>query len=301
MARRRFLSLLASPWRDHAGRFAPLKAAVLVGVLIPALDMAVLFEMNALGGRPVHEMILRCGHWAVRFLLLTLAVTPLRAVLDWPRVLLLRRMLGVTAAAYAVTHLMLYCADTGWRPLFVASEILHHIYLTIGFATLLGLLALAITSTDGWQRRLGRRWKKLHRLVFPLAVLALTHYFLQAKADTTDAVFAAGIFVWLAAWRLSPRRWQGRLALLPALAVLAAILTGLIETAWYGLATHVDAARVLLANFTIAYGPRPSLEILLVTALLLPLAAGRRWWKGRRGKARARPWSRKGAEAPLSP
>ena len=79
---------------------------------------------------------------------------------------------------------------------------------------------LAVTSTDGWQKRLGRRWKRLHRLVFVLLPLALWHYFLQSKSDVTDAVFVTGLACWLVLWRLAPKRWRGRLALLPPLALV---------------------------------------------------------------------------------
>ena len=150
------------------------------------------------------------GDWTIRFLLLTLAVTPARAVLDWPGVVKLRRMLGVTAACYAGAHFLLYCIDQNWQPGTVASEIALRFYLTIGFAALLMLGVLAVTSTDGWQKRLGRRWKRLHRLVFVLLPLALFHYFLQSKSDVTDAVFVTGLACWLLLWRLAPQRWQGR-------------------------------------------------------------------------------------------
>jgi sulfoxide reductase heme-binding subunit YedZ len=216
----------------------------------------------------------------VRFLLASLAVTPLRAVLDWSRVVILRRMLGVGAACYAFCHLALYCADQQWALATVASEIVLRFYLTIGFTAWLGLMTLAVTSTDGWQKRLRQRWKKLHRLVFPIAVLALFHYFMQSKSDVTSAVFAAGVFAWLGFWRLAPKRWQSRLWLPLGLAVLAPIATALVEGAWYGLATGVRAARVLAANLDLAAG-RPSQQIAVCALVLLLLATARRLWKRR--------------------
>jgi DMSO/TMAO reductase YedYZ heme-binding membrane subunit len=104
-------------WRDYGGRFSWLKLSALLFALYPAAWLVLRIAGNDLGGRPVTELIHGVGDWAIRFLLITLAVTPARAVFDWPRVLLLRRMLGVTAACYAVSHLTLYCVDQKWNML----------------------------------------------------------------------------------------------------------------------------------------------------------------------------------------
>ncbi len=283
-------------WEDHANRLSWLKAAVLLVLLWPGGMLLAQYAAGALGGRPITQLIHGTGDWTVRFLLATLAVTPLRAVWDWQRVLLLRRMLGVGTACYAGAHFILYCIDSKWRPGFIASEIVLRFYLTIGFVALLGLAALAVTSTDGWQKRLGRRWKALHRLVFPIAALALFHYFLQSKADVTDAVFATGVFAWLGFWRLAPRRWQNRLLVPLGLAVLAPVATALVEATWYGLATGVKAARVLAANldFDITFGLRPSGNVLVLAVAVLAVAAVRRLWKRR---ARPAPSTRRPAAA----
>lgn len=262
-------------WRDPAGRFSALKLVALFILLAPALWLLLRIAGGDLGARPINELILRTGDWTVRFLLATLAVTPLRAVLDWPRVVLLRRMFGVGSACYAGAHFLLYCTDQNWRLATVASEIALRIYLTIGFTALLGLLTLAITSTDGWQRRLRQRWKKLHRLVFPVALLALVHYFMQSKAGVSNAVIAAGVFSWLALWRLAPKRWQSHLGLALGLALAAPPATALVEGAWYGLATGVRASRVLAANLDLAAG-RPSAWVGVMALAVLLLAALRR-------------------------
>ena len=268
-------------WRDHGNKFSALKLAALLVVVAPGLHLLVRFVVGDLGGRPITQMIHGTGDWAVRFLLATLAVTPLRAAFDWPRVVLLRRMLGVATACYAVLHLSLYVVDQKFQLGVVATEIAVRFYLTIGFTALLGLIALGVTSTDGWQKRLGRRWKQLHRLVFPIAMLGLFHYFLQSKADVSAAVFAAGVFAWLGFWRLAPRRWRGRLALPVALALAASLATALIEGAWYGLATRIKASRVLWANLDIDAGLRPAGEVLVLALLVLGIAGGRRLWQRR--------------------
>ena len=265
-----------APWRDPAGKFSWLKAVTLVLVLLPGIDLALAWAGGELGGRPVTEVIHGTGEWTVRFVLLSLAVTPARVVLDWPRIVLLRRILGVTAACYAGAHLSLYCVDQKWHMLTVVSEIVLRFYLTIGFVALLGLLSLAATSTDAAMRRMGRGWKRLHKLIFAIAVLALLHYFLQSKADVTAAVFVTGLYVWEVLWRLAPRAWQRSVWLLPPLAVIAAAATAGIEATWYALATGANAQRVLAANLNIAFGPRPAVEVLILGVAVFAVACLRR-------------------------
>jgi sulfoxide reductase heme-binding subunit YedZ len=253
------------PWRDRRGKFLPLKAIVLAAVCIPGLLAAFWWADGDLGGRPVIEVIHRTGLWAVRFLLIALAVTPLRAALNWGKLLLLRRMLGLTALAYAVAHFSLYIVDQGGNLLVVASEIVHRFYLTIGFIVLLGLIALGVTSTDAAIRRMGRWWKRLHRLSYPLGVLALLHYFIQSKANVSEPVFVAGLYVWLMLWRALPVAWQRPIAIYPALALLSGLAAAGIEFAWYGIATHINPWRVLAADETLRFGLRPAHYVVLVT------------------------------------
>jgi sulfoxide reductase heme-binding subunit YedZ len=246
------MRILAAPFLDPAGRFSALKTGCLLFCLLPAALVLQQALAGTLGPRPITEAIHQVGDWTVRLLLLTLAVTPARALLDWPRVVLLRRMLGVATACYASLHITLYAMDQQWNLWVVASEIVRRFYLTIGFVALLGLLTLAITSTDGWQKHLRGRWKKLHRLVFPIAVLGLFHYFIQSKIDVTSATFYAGLFCWLMLWRALPRRWQGRALALPGLVIGAGLATAAVEALWYGLATRVPALLVLAANLDLA-------------------------------------------------
>jgi sulfoxide reductase heme-binding subunit YedZ len=253
------------PWRDRRGKFLPLKAAVLAAVFVPGLLAAFWWADGDLGAKPVTEVIHETGLWAIRFLLIALAVTPLRAALDWGKLLLLRRMLGLTALAYAVAHFSLYIVDQGGNLLVVASEIVHRFYLTIGFVVLLGLIALGATSTDAAIRRMGRWWKRLHRLTYPLGVLALLHYFIQSKANVSEPVFVAGLYVWLMLWRVLPARWQRPIAVYPLLAMVAGAATAGIEFAWYGIATHINPWRVLAAEETLHFGLRPAHYVVLVT------------------------------------
>jgi sulfoxide reductase heme-binding subunit YedZ len=266
------------PWYDPAGRFSWLKLGVLLALLAPAAAYTASYLTHDLGPRPLTQLIHASGDWAIRFLLTSLAVTPLRGLLDWPRVIILRRLIGVTAALYALAHLLLYIIDQKWNLLTVASEIALRFYLTIGFIALLGLAALAVTSTDAWQKYLRQRWKKLHRLVFPITTLALFHYVLQSKADVTAAMLAIGIFAWLALWRLAPKRLQSRIPLALGLAILAPIATALVEGLWYAAATGVRASRVLAANLDPS-AMRPSMGVLIGAGAVLVLMVGRKMQK----------------------
>jgi sulfoxide reductase heme-binding subunit YedZ len=268
--------MMLSLTRDPSGRFAPLKALCLALCLYPLLLLAVRWGLRDLGGRPITEAIHVSGDWTVRFLVLTLAVTPARAVLDWSRVLLLRRMLGVTTACYAALHLVLYMLDQKWDLWIVGREIVLRVYLTIGFVALLGLIALAVTSTDGWQKKLRGRWKQLHSLVFPIAVLGILHFYMQSKSNVSDAVVYSGYVFWLLLWRRLSRPQQGRLNWLPAIAVGAAVLTAIAEALWYGLATRLSGWRVLAANLNPEMDPRPAVLVLLAGLGVWGLAALRR-------------------------
>lgn len=261
------------PWLDRAGRPSWLKLVVFLACLAPACELAVAYRLDALGAKPVTALIHGTGEWAMRFLLATLAITPLRRIADWPRLILLRRMLGVTAMAYALAHLALYAVDQNLDLAKVASEIVLRIYLTIGFVALAGLVALGATSTDAAIRNMGPKWHRLHRLVYTITVLGLVHYFLQAKIDVSAPVFWMGVFLLLMGWRIMRRfHLPERPWALLLLAVTAALLTGGLEAAWYGLASGVPAGLVLSANLDFSGPIRPAWWVLAV-GLALPAAA----------------------------
>jgi sulfoxide reductase heme-binding subunit YedZ len=273
--------------RDPAGRLSALKIVTLLLALWPGVSLAIDWATQNLGPKPVTEVIHGTGLWAIRFLVITLAVTPTRGLLDLPRVVMLRRMLGVTSACYAAAHLTLFALDKQWNLFKVATEILSRFYLTIGFFAMMGLFALAITSTDGWQKSLGRDWKRLHKLVFVIAPLALFHYGIQSKADVSDMVFLTGLFLWLMFWRLLPRRLQSKLWPLPGFALGAGLLAALIETAWYMVRNHVNGWMVFAANFDPAnldpaFGPRPAVAVVLAGLVAVVVVGLRKVTKRRR-------------------
>ena len=137
----------AFPWTDHNRRLVPLKLAVFVALFGPAAWVVFAYGAGLLGARPLNEAIHEAGLWTIRLIFLALAVSPLRQIWQWPRLILVRRMVGVAAFAYALFHLSLYVTSESFDVGKVASEIVSRVYLTIGFAALLGLSALAATST----------------------------------------------------------------------------------------------------------------------------------------------------------
>lgn len=268
------------PWKDFSGRLSPLKLAVFIAVFVPALWTVMAFGLGWLEPRPLNEAIHRFGLWTIRLIFITLAITPLRQILQWPRLLLVRRMTGVAAFAYAITHLTLYSTDQAFDLAKIATEIAVRIYLTIGFTAVLGLSALAATSTDGMIKRLGaRRWQQLHRLVYAIALLAAVHYWMQSKLEIWEPTIFAGIYVWLMGYRLLARfvGVRGRLPLgwVGGLAVIAAALTAIGEAAYFRLAYGVDPMRVLDANLSLVTGVRPAVIVLGLGLAVTAARAGR--------------------------
>jgi methionine sulfoxide reductase heme-binding subunit len=269
------------PWNDYGGRLSPLKLAVFVALFLPALYVVIAFPRGWLGARPVTEAIHQIGIWTIRFIFLALAVTPLRDIWQWPRLILVRRMLGVSACAYALFHLTLYTGDEAFDIAKVASEIVLRFYLTIGFVALCGLAALAATSTDRMIRRLGRRWQTLHRLVYLIALLAVVHFWLQSKLQVWEPTIMAGLYFWLMGYRLLAARFavRGRLPLLwvAALAPAAAVLTAAGEATYFHFAYHVPVWRVIMVNWSLMTGVRPAVVVLGITAAIAAAGAVRQW------------------------
>ncbi len=239
-------------WRDAAGRLSALRIAVLVLLFVPWVIAAYDFNFNpvAVGARPLNNVIHRTGYWALIFLMMALAVTPLRRIGRFNQLVDVRRILGVGAFVYAACHILLFVADQMFDLWKVASEIALRLYLTIGFVALIGLTVLAVTSTDGMVRRLGgKRWQRLHNVIYAIGLLVLIHYFQQTKADVAVPTFAAGLFTWMIGYRLliklrkvrdEPPPWM-----LLALSVAVAALTFAAEAIGIGIVFHVSPLRVL--------------------------------------------------------
>jgi methionine sulfoxide reductase heme-binding subunit len=188
--------LLSSSWT---------KAALFVLCLLPVLHLLWNFQHDALGANPVERITHRTGDWTIRFLMITLTVTPLRKVFKLPKVALFRRMLGLFAFFYGFLHLMTWAwldKSFDWREM--GNDVLKRRFITMGMTALALMIPLAITSTAGWVRRLGFvRWQKLHRLIYFSASAAVIHYYWLVKSDVREPLLYFGILVVLMTYRLA--------------------------------------------------------------------------------------------------
>jgi sulfoxide reductase heme-binding subunit YedZ len=183
-----------------------LKAIVFVAALMPAtrLAVAVAFYPDWLGANPAEYITRSTGDWTLRFLLLTLAVTPLRKLLGWHWLAGFRRMLGLYAFFHALVH---FSSFVSFDHVFELAEILKDIvkrpFITVGFLSLVLMTPLAITSTDKMVRRLGaKRWLALHRLVYVIAPLGVLHFWWMVKKDVTEPAIYGAILALLLGYRL---------------------------------------------------------------------------------------------------
>jgi sulfoxide reductase heme-binding subunit YedZ len=165
---------------------------------------------NSLGADPIEATQDFMGIWALRMLLATLAITPLRKLTGKAWLIRLRRMTGLFALFYASMHFLNYLVpDQGLDWAEIIEDIIDRPFITLGALALLGLIALGITSTAGWQRRLGRRWQQLHRLVYLLAILACWHFWWQVKEDIREPLIYSAILAALLGVRLLTRKKRG--------------------------------------------------------------------------------------------
>ena len=169
-----------------------LKGAIWAVGLAPVAYLIVGFVRGSLGLLPVDTIILVEGRWALVFLLATLAVTPIRRLTGWNRLARARRLLGLFAFFHASVHFLAYAGiDKLFGLVAILEDVRDRRYITAGMAALLLLVPLAATSTRGWIRRLGKRWLKLHRLVYPAAALGVLHFYWKVRADTFWPLLAA--------------------------------------------------------------------------------------------------------------
>ncbi|MDE2980624.1 MAG: sulfoxide reductase heme-binding subunit YedZ [Gemmatimonadota bacterium] len=187
------------------------RIAIWVVGLAPPIWLTTALFRRTLGINPVETIILVEGRWTLVFLLATLAVTPIRRLTGWNRIVQLRRLLGLFAFFHACVHFLSY---VGINHLFelsiIVEDVLERRYITAGFTALLLLVPLAVTSTKGWIRRLGKRWQRLHRLSYVAASLGVLHFYWKVKADTFWPLLAAVTLAGLFAVRLAYRKKRSR-------------------------------------------------------------------------------------------
>ncbi len=203
--------------QPSARQIAGLKALIFAAALAPLVELVAgaLYFPEWLGANPAEFITRATGDWTLRFLLATLAVTPLRKLTGWNWLLRLRRMLGLFAFFYGLVH---FASFIGFDHVFALEEILRDIvkrpFITVGFTALVLMLPLAVTSTNAMVRRLGaKRWQALHRMVYAIAPLGVLHFWWMVKADVTEPAIYAAVLVALLAFRVAVKlRGSGRVA-----------------------------------------------------------------------------------------
>ncbi|CAG9295671.1 protein-methionine-sulfoxide reductase heme-binding subunit MsrQ [Celerinatantimonas diazotrophica] len=176
---------------------------IFVVALIPFAQLVYGAVYQTLGGDPAKAILLATGFWAMRFLLITLAVSPLVRYLKWRWLMPHRRMLGLFALFYGLAHLLSYYQFIlGGNLAMLGEEIIKRPYILVGMPALLILIALGITSTRGWMRRLGRRWQQLHQLIYLAFILAWVHLYWQVRSSYFDAVLYGAIGLVLLSFRV---------------------------------------------------------------------------------------------------
>jgi methionine sulfoxide reductase heme-binding subunit len=253
-------------WLDRRGRVSWLRVAILVLLLLPAAKALIEANAIAYSARPLNELIHRTGFWALMFLGLAFAITPLRRILRYGPLIDVRRMIGVASFIYIAAHLSLFFADQSYSFAKFFTEITKRVYLIIGAFAWIGLAVLAATSTDAMVRRLGgMRWRRLHQLIYLISLLALIHYFQQTKADVSVPTFTAAIFAWLMAYRVVGW-WQGRAELstlmLLVMTMVVAAVTLIGEVLGISLVFNAPLGRILPQIWDFEAGIRPGWQVL---------------------------------------
>jgi methionine sulfoxide reductase heme-binding subunit len=263
-----------APWRERSGEFSWLRAATFAAMLVPAASMVYDWRVGNFGPLPLIGLIYWSGVWATALLLAALAVRPLQGIFGWNRLVGVRRMIGVSAFAYSVLHLVVFFPLHRWDWPHILME-WRRSSLIVATVSLAGLLVLAATSFDAAVRWLGGRgWKQLHRANYALTFLAVAHYLLSPGIFLMQYV-AAGVLFWVLAWRTLERRGADPLAL-SALGVGAAVFTAVLEAGWMWAYHGIDPREPLADNLSVAFGVPASWQVLAVGLTVAVAASARR-------------------------
>jgi sulfoxide reductase heme-binding subunit YedZ len=194
-------------------RLKSLKSIVFLSCLAPLILLAWDAYADNLGANPIEAITRATGKWTLIFLLITLAITPLRKLSGWQSLIKFRRMLGLCAFFYACLHFTTYIwLDQFFELPSIGKDIVKRPFITVGFASFVILIPLAMTSTTGMIRRLGKRWQQLHRLVYASAIGGVLHFLWLVKADIRRPVLYGSILALLLACRfVLGRNWSAAL------------------------------------------------------------------------------------------
>ena len=251
---------LAWPWQD-ANKWSWLKASTFVLLFAPAVWLIDQIITEQFGPVPLGGMTYWSGLWATALLIFALAITPAARISGWNRLIIVRRMIGVAALAYALAHLVIYFALRFWNFASIAHEMMTRISLILATAATIGLIALGATSLDAAVRRMGARgWQRLHNAVYATAALALIHYLLSPDIYP-EQYLLSGMFFWLMGWRLlNHRGWGTNAAVLVLLAVAASLFTAVLEAVWIWAYQDYQPSEISDVYFTFVLGIPPALK-----------------------------------------
>jgi sulfoxide reductase heme-binding subunit YedZ len=267
------------PWQDRNRKFSWLKASTFALMFVPMIWLIEQFYAGEFGLLPLALAGLTywSGVLATAILLAALAITPANRILRQSRLILVRRMVGVSALIYTIAHMLIYFALRFWNFAAIATEMATRLTLIVATISTLGLLALGATSLDAAVRRMGAaNWQRLHDTVYVFSALALVHYLLS-PGIFPEQYLMSGMLFWLMAWRLLDRYRMG--TDVPALVALAAgtsLLTALLEAGWIWAYHGYEPAGTLANNFTLVLGLSSAWQLLLVGLAIAAVAASRR-------------------------
>jgi sulfoxide reductase heme-binding subunit YedZ len=191
-------------WHPTPTQWFVLHRLVLLLVCLPMMRLVLLAYRDALGANPIEALTRATGWWSLVFLLITLLVTPLRRVLQWPWLLRMRRTLGLSAFFYALAHFITFIWFDHWFDwVAMFSDVIKRPFITMGFSAFVVLLPLALTSNNYMTRKLGaQRWQRLHRLAYLAPAIAVIHYWWLVKADVREPLYFAIVLALLLVWRV---------------------------------------------------------------------------------------------------
>lgn len=264
------------PWLDRSGKLSFLKLFVFIGVFLPGLLLVYQLYFGLLSPYPEDAIIKESGLWAIRFLILTLAVSPIRAILGWPKLISVRRTLGIATFIYSLIHLLGWLVDIDFDWSLAGLEIYLRLYLLIGFIAFLMMIPLALTSLDSTIKKLGgKNWQRIHRFVYFIGVLSIFHfYLLLEKLSTPEAQVLVGIFIFIMSWRLL-RLITTKISfiMLYSLSLISGILTMFVEILYYYFFTTLNASNLIWsANWTFDGGLRPGWIVMFIGLTLISIA-----------------------------
>jgi sulfoxide reductase heme-binding subunit YedZ len=251
------------PWQDANHQWSWLRAGAFALMFMPALWVAYQYFDEQFGTIPLAGLTYWSGVWATSVLLLAMAVTPALTILQWKRLIDVRRMIGVAALFYTIGHIIIYFALRRWNFPNIGVEMVTRLTLIVATLSTFGLIVLGATSFDAAVRHMGAKgWQRLHNAAYVTTGLAILHYLLS-PGIFPDQYLMSGMFFWLMAWRVLNRAGKGRDAgALVVLAVVSCLFSALFEAAWIWFYHGFKPSETLADNFTLVLGVPPPWTIL---------------------------------------